>query len=241
MKTLPTINIYYWYLLISVTIIGETAADLLSMTFDVGYGMSTLILLGLFLLVLGKALLSKGQQPFVYWLLISLASTSGTTISDFFSRTLQFGYGITCVLVAMLLISVFILLKKRKETQIINATLDSKTELFYWLALLFSSIFGTAFGDLIANGTPLGFAGTTVLLLSLLSIIGFVSQFTSVSKEICYWAAIVIIHPIGATTGDFMTKPEGLNLGNAMATAIILGMLSAIIFIFRKAQKNNSL
>jgi len=241
LKTLPTINIYYWYLLISVTIIGETAADLLSMTFDVGYGMSTLILLGLFLLVLGKALLSKGQQPFVYWLLISLASTSGTTISDFFSRTLQFGYGITCVLVAMLLISVFILLKKRKETQIINATLDSKTELFYWLALLFSSIFGTAFGDLIANGTPLGFAGTTVLLLSLLSIIGFVSQFTSVSKEICYWAAIVIIHPIGATTGDFMTKPEGLNLGNAMATAIILGMLSAIIFIFRKAQKNNSL
>jgi len=75
---------------------GETAGDLISQTFKLGYGGGTVALLILFLIALTISLYSKSQKPLVYWTVITLASTLGTTISDFLSRTLSVNYfGVT--------------------------------------------------------------------------------------------------------------------------------------------------
>ena len=86
MKTLPQINFMYWLLIISANTMGETAGDLISQTFNFGYGGGTIVLITLFLVALFISIYSKNQKPLLYWTVITLASTAGTTISDFISR-----------------------------------------------------------------------------------------------------------------------------------------------------------
>src|SRR5258705_13706095 len=52
MNKLPEITIYFWIMKICATTLGETGGDLLSMTLNVGYATSSLILIGLFLIAL---------------------------------------------------------------------------------------------------------------------------------------------------------------------------------------------
>ena len=95
MKHLPKINLFYWALIISANTMGETAGDLISQTFNLGYGWGTMALLTLFIIVLSISIYSKTQKPLVYWSVITLASTAGTTVSDFISRSffhLQLGF-----------------------------------------------------------------------------------------------------------------------------------------------------
>src|SRR5205814_2233394 len=82
----------YWILKITATTMGETAGDLMSMTMEVGYGMSTLILGSVFLVTAIAQLMSTRHHPWLYWLVILTTSTAGTTMSDWMDRTLGLGY-----------------------------------------------------------------------------------------------------------------------------------------------------
>lgn len=52
MNKVAQVNLYFWVMKICATTLGETAGDLLSMTLNVGYAISSIILLGLFLVSL---------------------------------------------------------------------------------------------------------------------------------------------------------------------------------------------
>jgi len=92
LKQIPKINAFYWALIISANTMGETAGDLISQTFNLGYGSGTVALLILFLIVLTISIFSKNQKPLLYSTIIKVASTSVTTVSDFLSRTLSVAY-----------------------------------------------------------------------------------------------------------------------------------------------------
>lgn len=99
----------------------------------------------------------------------------------------------------------------------------------YWIAILTSSTLGTAFGDLLAHDTPLGFDCGTLLLLGLLLIVVLLVFITKISRELSYWLAIILTHPIGATMGDYLTKPEGMNLGNIKASLVLVVVFIIVI------------
>lgn len=45
---------------------------------------------------------------------------------------------------------------------------------------------------------------------------------------VLFWAAFVLTRPLGATVGDFLTKPVakgGLNLGTALSSSVLLAVL----------------
>ncbi|TAK32423.1 MAG: hypothetical protein EPO40_02565 [Myxococcaceae bacterium] len=230
MKKLPTIDAMYWAMIVSATTIGETGGDLISTSLGLGYGWGTLVLLSLFVLACAVEVSFPRRHIALYWLVIMLASTAGTTVSDYLSRTLHLGYALDTGLLAAMLAGVFLLLKRldRRTEGSLFGEFSRATEALYWLAILTSSTLGTAFGDLIANGTRLGFAGGTVLLAALLVVIAALERFTRTPKQLCYWLAIVVTHPIGATMGDYLTKPEGLGLGNVTATAVLVAIFAAI-------------
>jgi len=73
---------------ICATTLGETAGDLLSMTLNIGYTVSSLILFTAFVVLLLIQLSSKKYHPALYWAVILATSTAGTTMSDFMDRTL---------------------------------------------------------------------------------------------------------------------------------------------------------
>ena len=77
------VTLAFWIMKICATTVGETGGDLLSMTLDIGYGVSSPILIGFFLITLAAQLRSKSFHPFLYWGVILSTSTAGTTISDY--------------------------------------------------------------------------------------------------------------------------------------------------------------
>ena len=78
MSKLPQITFYFWVMKICATTLGETAGDLLSMTLNLGYGVSSAILIGLFVVSVGSQLMTKKHYPFLFWTVILSTSTAGT-------------------------------------------------------------------------------------------------------------------------------------------------------------------
>lgn len=77
------VTIFFWIMKISATTLGETPGDLLSTTMNVGYAVSSIILLSLFVITLLIQIASKKYHPVIYWAVIVSTSTAGTTISDY--------------------------------------------------------------------------------------------------------------------------------------------------------------
>ena len=92
MNKVAQVTFHFWIIKICATTLGETAGDLLSMTMNVGYALSSIILISLFLITLAMQLLTSKFHPVLYWLVILTTSTAGTTMSDYMDRTLGLGY-----------------------------------------------------------------------------------------------------------------------------------------------------
>ena len=84
MNKVAHLSLSFWIIKICATTLGETAGDLLSMTMNVGYGMSSIILISLFLVSLIAQLLSSHFHPWLYWTVILTTSTAGTTMATEF-------------------------------------------------------------------------------------------------------------------------------------------------------------
>ena len=108
MNKLPQITLAFWVMKICATTLGETAGDLLSMTLDVGYAVSSLILFSAFLVTLLAQLRTQRYNPPLYWAVILTTSTAGTTMSDFMDRTLGLGYASGSALLIGLLLVIFL-------------------------------------------------------------------------------------------------------------------------------------
>lgn len=86
------VNIFFWIMKICATTLGETGGDLLSMTMNIGYGISSVILLSFFFVTLSVQLAAKKISPGDLLVGDVSTSTAGTTISDYMDRTLELGY-----------------------------------------------------------------------------------------------------------------------------------------------------
>lgn len=170
MNKLPKVNFYFWVMKICATTLGETAGDLLSMTLNLGYTVSSLILVGLLAAALVAQLLSKAYYPLLYWIVILLTSTAGTTMSDFMDRTLGLGYMEGSSILLGILLSIFGLWRLSGSSFSVENIRTFKVELLYWTAILFSNTLGTAFGDFLADDSGLGFGGGALLIGSVLAV-----------------------------------------------------------------------
>jgi uncharacterized membrane-anchored protein len=228
---LPEIAAVFWVMKISATTLGETAGDLLSMTLNVGYAESSLILLSGFLLSLVAQLLSKRYHPALYWTVILSTSTAGTTMSDYMDRTLGLGYTKGAALLIAILLCVFAAWRLTTGTLSVDNVKTRKAELFYWIAILFSNTLGTALGDFLADSSGLGFLGGALLIGGLLVLVLLATFLTRLSRVLLFWIAFVLTRPFGATVGDVLTKSKergGLNFGTIGSSAI----LSSILVLF---------
>ncbi len=247
MKKLPSITPIYWLIMMSANILGETAGDLITQTLHLGYGGGTIALLILYILAFFIFQRVKNSGVF-YWIIIIIASTLGTAISDYLSRsffhellgfTENQGYTFSTIFLGFLFGFVFLFGKINKSKKDHTGAKFISGGVQYWSAILISSTLGTAVGDVLAHNTPLGFDGASIVLLILLSVIGILSFFQKIPKILLYWCGVICIHPIGATIGDYMTKPEGSGLGNWKAS-MILGLV-LILIISSVSIRNRSL
>ena len=229
---LPEITLAFWVMKICATTLGETAGDLLSMTLNVGYAVSSIILLSVFLVTLIGQLLSRSYHPALYWTVILATSTAGTTMSDFMDRSMGLGYATGSAILISILLTTLALWKLSEKSLSVDHISSRRGELFYWAAILFSNTLGTALGDFLADDSGLGFAGGALLIGSTIAAVVVLKYFTRISSVLLFWVAFVLTRPFGATLGDFLTKPHekgGLDFGTVGSSLVLAGILVAMI------------
>ena len=242
MNKLPEVTLLFWIMKIAATTLGETAGDLLSMTLKVGYAVSSIILVGLFLITLATQLRSKQYHPLLYWTVILSTSTAGTTMSDYMDRTLKLGYAKGTIFLIIILSAIFVFWRLSGYSFSVTKIKSFKAELLYWTAILFSNTLGTALGDFLADSSGLGFAGGAILIGGLLVLTTLAAFYTRISKTLLFWIAFVLTRPFGATMGDVLTKSHekgGLNFGT-IGSSLVLGSILIILILYTTFNQNKN-
>jgi uncharacterized membrane-anchored protein len=242
MRKVAEVNLIFWIMKICATTLGETAGDMFSMTMDIGYRYSSIILIGLFIVTLIAQLNSKKYHPVLYWLVIISTSTAGTTMSDYMDRTLGLGYATGSLILITLLISILTIWWFSEKSLSVTDIQTFRPEMFYWITILFSNTLGTALGDFLADDSGLGFGGSAVLIGTLLLLIVGAKYFTKISSVLLFWVAFVLTRPFGATFGDLLTKPVakgGLNLGTIGSSSVLFAILAIFVVYSVIEQKRN--
>jgi uncharacterized membrane-anchored protein len=216
---IPQITLAFWVMKICATTLGETGGDLMSMTLNVGYTISSIILISIFLIALVTQLRSQKFRPVLYWTVILTTSTAGTTMSDFMDRTLRLGYARGSLLLVSLLMSVLLIWRLSEGSLSVDRIFTRKGELFYWIAILFSNTLGTALGDYLADSSGL-------------ALVVACHWSTKISPVLLFWIAFILTRPFGATFGDLLTKPPikgGLGFGTIGSSAVLFGLLAILV------------
>jgi uncharacterized membrane-anchored protein len=232
------VNLYFWIMKICATTLGETAGDLLSMTLNVGYAISSIILLALFLVSLTAQLMSRAFHPALYWLVILTTSTAGTTMSDFMDRTLGLGYARGSLILVTCLIVVLAVWRWSQKSLSVSHIETTRAELFYWIAILVSNTLGTALGDYLADDSGLGFLGGAVVIGGLIAVTAAAYYATRIDRVILFWIAFVLTRPFGATFGDLLTKSTdkgGLDFGT-IGSSLVLATILIVFITFTSAR-----
>ncbi|MGV8998227.1 MAG: hypothetical protein ACOH12_14915 [Parvibaculaceae bacterium] len=240
LNKVAAITFAFWVMKICATTLGETAGDLMSMTMNVGYAASSLILLSIFVATLVAQLSVKSFHPALYWAVILSTSTAGTTMSDYIDRSLGMGYVAGSATLLSLLLGILAVWRFNIGSLSVSNVKSLKVESFYWAAILVSNTLGTALGDFLADSSGLGFAGGAALISTLIALIVLAYFFTSISRTGLFWIAFVLTRPLGATVGDLLTKPlekGGLGFGTVGSSAVLFGVLViAIVLVSRKSK-----
>ena len=198
MKKIAEVTFLFWIMKICATTLGETAGDLLSMTLNIGYAVSSVILISIFLATLIAQLAAKRYIPVLYWTVIVSTSTAGTTMSDYMDRTLGLGYAKGSIILIAILLAVLALWRWSEKSLSVDNIKTLKGELFYWTAILFSNTLGTALGDFLADSSGLGFTGGALLIGALLALVVFAHYFTKIILKQIFFSIILIQIPFFA-------------------------------------------
>lgn len=251
LRKLPEVTLAFWVMKIAATTLGETAGDLFAQTLKLGYFLTTIALFLIFVVTLVVQLRSRRYNPFFYWTVILSTSMAGTTMSDFMNRDasakfltdgakslgwgpqgLGLGYPTGAALLISLLLVIFVIWKCTGLTFAIRDIVTFRAEALFWAAILVSNTLGTSMGDFLSDSSGLGYAGGALLVTGVLAVLVALMRVPAVPNVVLFWIAFVLTRPLGATAGDFLTKPlakGGLDLGTAGSSVVLLAVLIGLM------------
>ncbi|HTJ37103.1 MAG TPA: hypothetical protein VL738_28075 [Dactylosporangium sp.] len=259
MKKLPEITLAFWIMKIAATTLGETAGDLFSQTLRLGYFLSTVSLFAIFVVTLVVQLRSKRYHPIFYWTVILTTSMAGTTMSDFMNRNasarylakgtsalgwgpqgLGVGYPVGAAVLLSLLVTVFLIWRATRLPFDINRIGTFRGEALFWTAILISNTLGTSMGDFLSDSSGLGYLGGAVVITGVLAALAIATRVRWVPNVLIFWLAFVLTRPLGATAGDFFTKPVakgGLGLGTYGTSLVLVTILGSLMISSASREK----
>ena len=239
LRKLPHVTLLFWILKIIAVTLGETAGDLLGITFKVGYVATALIFLLFFLVVFASQVRAKRFHSLLFWAVVLGTSMVGTEISDFLNRgpghssePNGVGYGWGAIILTCLLAIVFLVWWRTGQTYDVENIASRRGEILYWIAILFSNTLGTSSGDWLSDDTGLGFRNAFFVIAGIMLVIVAAHYLTNVNGMLLFWLAFILTRPLGAAGGDSLTKPTdegGLGWGTLWGSVALLAALLALI------------
>jgi len=229
----PHIVLSYWVIKIASTTLGETGADMFSMTLGLGYGTTIVVFLSLFAGLVAAKLALRRYTPSSYWAVFTASAILGTALSDFIDRTLALGYAAGSALLTALLVGTLTAWYRKERSLSVERIETTGAEVFYWLAFLVANTLGTAAGDFLADELGIGFMQSAALISGLLVLTALGHYFAKLSSVLLFWVAFVLTRPFGATFGDLLTKPPeegGVALGTYGASAFFAVLMAIALW-----------
>ena len=225
----PALTLGFWLIKIVATTLGETGGDWVSMSLNLGYLVGSLIFFAAFVVLVSAQIRAQQFRAFLYWATIVATTTLGTTLADFFDRSLGVGYPGGVTIICALLIVSLVVWYRVEGTVSVESVVSPRVEWFYWVTILFSQTLGTALGDWVAGddrgGLGLGYETGAAIFGAGLAVVGLLWLVPRVSRTAIFWAAFVLTRPLGATLGDWLDKPVsqgGFEISRLYASGILL-------------------
>lgn len=235
LNKVPEVTLYFWFIKIMATTVGETAADYIA--FDRGLGLSntTWVSMGVLAALLAVQMRAKKYIPAVYWLAVVAISIVGTLITDSLTDNLGISLFVTAPLFALALAATFAAWYAKEGTLSIHTIVTSRRESFYWLAILFTFALGTAAGDLLAETLNLGYLVSAVMFGLLIAAVTVAWYYFDANPVLTFWIGYVLTRPLGASLGDLLsqsTSNGGLGLGTTGTSALFLvGIFTLVTYL----------
>lgn len=236
------VSLGFWIIKIAATTLGETGGDAVTMSLDLGYLVGTLIFATLLVVAVALQIRASRYRPLLYWAVIVATTTAGTTLADFFDRSLGIGYVGGSALLSVLLLTVLALWYRASGSLSVARVRSRRDEGFYWAAIMFSQTLGTALGDFLADTGGLGYQGGALVFAAALAVVTVLYFTTRISRTGLFWAAFILTRPLGATLGDWLDKPralDGLALDRFTASAVLAAfILVAVVVLPQRAGRH---
>lgn len=245
----PAVTFGFWLIKIAATTLGETGGDWVTMSLSLGYLVGTGIFAAIFLVLVGAQVKARRFHPLLYWATIVATTTLGTTLADFFDRSVGLGYpGGVAIIAALLATSLAVWYWQEGDVSVASIR-RPKAEWFYWCTILFSQTLGTALGDWMAGtdrgGLGLGYENGALIFGAALAVVAALYFWSRASHTLLFWAAFILTRPLGATLGDLLDKPVaqgGLHISRLTASLALLAcMVVAVLLLPQRAATGRQL
>jgi len=199
---------------------------------NLGYLVGIGIFSVIFMAAVTAQVSAKRFHPFLYWATIIATTSVGTTMADFADRSLGIGYaGGATILLSLVIGSIFVWYRSLGSVAV-DTVSSPKSEIFYWITIMFSQTLGTAIGDWTADTVGIGYTGSALVFSAMLAIVAAAYYRTKISRTALFWVAFVLTRPLGAVVGDFLDKPissGGLALSRYTASAVLTVLIALSI------------
>ncbi len=234
LSKVPEVTIYFWIIKVLCTTVGETAADFLNVSLNLGLTGTSVVTGVLLVVALVLQFSTNRYAPSRYWLAVTLVSVFGTLVTDNLTTNLGLPLEASTVIFGVLLAGTFLAWYRSEGTLSIHSIVTSRRESFYWLAILFTFALGTATGDLMAEALGLGYAVTGIIVASVIAITAVGWRF-GLNSVLAFWIIYILTRPLGASIGDYLSQSPtegGLGLGATVTSLIFLvGIVGVVTYL----------
>jgi uncharacterized membrane-anchored protein len=232
LNKVPEVTLYFWIIKVLCTTVGETAADFLNTTLNLGLTGTSVVMGVLLMIVLVFQFRSRAYTAGIYWLAVVLLSVVGTLITDNLTDNVGISLVTTTLVFAVALAIVFVAWFRSEKTLSIHTIYSTKREAFYWAAILFTFALGTAAGDLMAEKLNLGYFLSGLIFAGLIAVVTIAHLRFKLNAVLSFWIAYILTRPMGASIGDYLSQAHsdgGLGLGTAATSGIFLVTILGLV------------
>ena len=229
----PAVTLVFWILKIFATTVGETAADVLSTTFNLGLVVTSYIMAALLIVALIVQFRTSRYVPAVYWTVVVFISVVGTLISDNLVDNLGVSLITTTIIFTVALIAVFVSWYLSEHTLSVHTIYTKRREAFYWGAILFTFSLGTSGGDLLSEKLALGYAVALGVFAAGIAVVYLLYRMRAINGVLAFWLAYILTRPLGASAGDLITQAPadgGFGIGRLLSTGVILLVIVGLVW-----------
>lgn len=228
----PEITALFWVAKVLSTGMGETASDFLVRLYE------PVVVVACGFIVFAAALALqfavRRHIAWVYWLAVSMVSVFGTMVADVMHIGLGVPYEVSTPLFAGILAVVFVVWRQTEKSLSIHTITTPRREAFYWATVITTFALGTAAGDLTATTFHLGYLGSGLAFLLVITIPAMAYRWFNLNAVAAFWFTYIVTRPLGASFADWMGVPAvrgGLDWGTGPVTLGLAGILVVVVAV----------